>query len=84
MVEDTEVLMLSDYDRANIHRIMEGSGDWFSAQLLRFIRDSAPDRKNLERLRSAFPDHVEAVRWWWDHSSEEGPYPGYLNLKGKL
>jgi hypothetical protein len=79
----TEVLELSDFDRANVHRIMTGTGDWFSAKLLRFIRDSGADGKNLERLRQAFPDHCGAVEWWWNHRADEGPYPGYLNLSEK-
>lgn len=75
-----EVLELSDYDRAHVHDIMAGKGDWFSAKLLRFIRDSQPDRRNLERLRAAYPDHVAAAEWWWNNRADQGPYPGYRNL----
>lgn len=78
---DTEVPELDTYERANVHRILAGHGEWFSARLLRFIKESAPDRRNLERLRLAFPDHVEAVRWWADHRADEGPYPSHLENK---
>ena len=53
-----EPLELSDHDRENIGRILAGMGDWFSAKVLRLCRKA--DRGNLERLRLAFPLHVEA------------------------
>lgn len=64
---------LSDYDRENLHRIMAGRDNHFSAELLRLIPKADP--KNRARLRSAFPEHVAAFEWWWDHSADE-PFPG--------
>jgi hypothetical protein len=66
-------LPLSDFDRRHIHYIMEGHGDWFSAELLRFINNGHPDGQNLARLRHAFPDEVAAVEWWWGHVSSDDP-----------
>ena len=39
-------------------RLLAGYGDWFSAKLMRLIMKA--DRENKERLRIAFPDHVQA------------------------
>ena len=79
--QSQEIPVLSEFDRHYLHRIMAGEGDWFSAKLLRFIRDSRPDRRNLERLRSVYPDHVAAVEYWYDHRADGGPYPGYLEFR---
>ena len=49
---------LSDFDKQNLDRILGGYGDWFSAKLMRLIMKA--DKENRERLRLAFPDHVEA------------------------
>ena len=49
---------LSDFDRQNLASILAGSGDWFSAKLMRLIMKA--DRENKEQLRLAFPDHVQA------------------------
>jgi len=49
---------LSEFDRKNMERILAGEFDWFSAKLMRLIRKA--DRENKERLRIAFPDHVQA------------------------
>lgn len=55
--------MLSDYDRHHIDDILNGHGDWFSAQLLRLIAHA--DAANRELLRAGFPDHVEAYEKWY-------------------
>jgi len=49
---------LSNFDRENMDRLLAGYGDWFSAKLMRLIMKA--DRENKERLRIAFPDHVQA------------------------
>ena len=43
--------------------ILAGYGDWFSAQLLRLIAKA--DYNNRERLRTAFPEHVQAYEDWF-------------------
>lgn len=48
----------SDFDVANIQRILSGEGDWWSAELLRLIAKS--DRAHREALRLAAPLHVAA------------------------
>ena len=54
---------LSQHDHENIKDIIGGYGDWFSAELLRLIAKA--DLENRERLRLAFPDHVEAYEAWY-------------------
>jgi len=49
---------LSNFDRENMEELLAGHGDWFSAKLMRLIMKA--DRENKERLRLAFPDHVQA------------------------
>jgi len=49
---------LSEYDKANLDRILAGYGDWFSAQLMRLIMKA--DLTNRELLGQVFPDHVQA------------------------
>lgn len=61
--------MISEYDRANMADIIAGHGDWFSAQLLRLIAKA--DLENREKIRSAFPEHVEAYERWKDGSLYE-------------
>lgn len=53
---------LSDYDRENIDKIMEGHGNWFSAQLLRLCHKADP--WTLDQIRRGFPDHVELYETW--------------------
>lgn len=48
---------ISDYDREHINEIMEGHGDWFSAQLLRLLQKA--DHETHEQVRAGFPDHVQ-------------------------
>jgi hypothetical protein len=57
---------VTDFDRAHIGEILKdrhGSRyDWFTCYLLRLIVKA--DRENRERIRSAFPDEVEAFEHW--------------------
>lgn len=53
---------VSEWDRANIDLIMQGHGDWFTAQLLRLC--SKADRENLEKVRAGFPDVVALFEEW--------------------
>lgn len=54
--------MISDFDRAHIGDIVAGHGTWFTADLLRLCAHA--DAQNLEKLRTAFPDVVEAYLDW--------------------
>lgn len=47
---------MSPYDKENIVKIVDGHGDWFTAQLLRLIAKA--DRVNRERIRAGFPEEV--------------------------
>lgn len=55
-------MSISDYDRQHISDILKDykgeSFSWFSAHLIRLIAKA--DAGNRERLRSAFPEHVQA------------------------
>lgn len=53
---------VSDWDRASIDEILAGKGDWFTAKLLRLIRDA--DFENRKKLRQVFPEEVELVEAW--------------------
>jgi hypothetical protein len=57
-----EVPEPSDFDLDNLAEIMRGMGDWFDAMLFRLINKA--DNANLERLRMAYPLHVQAVERW--------------------
>ena len=50
---------MSEYDKKNIGLIIGGHGDWFTAKLIRLIRDA--DLSNRRKLFSVFPDEVRAV-----------------------
>ena len=64
--------MLSDYDRANVQKILNGHGNWFSAQLLRLIAKS--DTEHKEKIRLGFPEVVEAYEnWYWKIDIKEDP-----------
>ena len=54
--------MLSPFDRAHVGDLVAGHGSWFTAHLLRLCAKA--DAENLERLRLAFPDVVEAFLDW--------------------
>jgi hypothetical protein len=61
----TSVLMSyepSEFDKAHVGEILRGHGDWFGADLLRLIVHADP--VNRERLRRAFPEHVELYESW--------------------
>ena len=64
--------MLSKYDIDNVDSILNGRGDWFSAQLLRLI--SKADQLNKERIRKGFPDHVALYESWY-YKDAEHPKP---------
>lgn len=68
---------LSDFDRARMADILAGMGDWFSADLLRLCAHA--DRENLERLRIAFPDHVNAYLDWQLGKGDYAPGGKYGN-----
>lgn len=55
--------MVSAYDYENLDEIMNGHGDWFTAQLLRLCAKA--DAQNLERIRLGFPDVVAAYEDWY-------------------
>lgn len=50
---------MSEYDKQNIGRILDGEGTWFTANLLRLIAKA--DENNRERLRKSFPEEVAAI-----------------------
>jgi len=51
--------MLSDFDRSNIDTILAGDGDWFTAELLRYIGTLPYDDRTA--WSAGFPDEVAAV-----------------------
>ena len=51
---------MSAYDKANIDEILAGEGDWFTAELLRFLAAIPQDDRRI--FANQFPDEVEAVR----------------------
>lgn len=63
---------MSPFDKENIAKIMDGHGDWFTAQLLRLIAKA--DVANRERLCAGFPDEVEAFHQWSEGGTEGGAY----------
>lgn len=62
--EYTGAIVPSQHDIAHMGDIIAGSGDWFSADLLRLIRKA--DGQNRERLRQVFPEHVRAFEDWYN------------------
>lgn len=60
-------MRLSEYDRNHIPAILaDAKGERyhsFSNQLLRLIAKA--DQPNLERLRTVYPEHVEAYEDWY-------------------
>lgn len=52
----------SEFDKANVGKILAGMGDWFGADLLRLVAHADPT--NRERLRTSFPAHVELYEAW--------------------
>ena len=61
---------LSEFDWANVELILTRPKDttWWSADMIRLIAKSDPQRKEL--LRTIVPDHVAAYEAWY-HSPKE-------------
>lgn len=57
-------MTISEFDRVHLGDIMAGSGDWFTAQLLRLCAKADPS--NLDKIRKGFPEVVEAYLDWRD------------------
>ena len=56
-------MTLSEFDKNNIGSILDGSGDWFSAHVIRFL-DSVlfkADANNLRELWRMYPEHCAAI-----------------------
>lgn len=49
---------MTDYDKTNAGKIIQGEGSWFTARLLRLIAKA--DSDNREKLRMGFPEEVAA------------------------
>ena len=54
--------MMSEFDKANVGRILAGHGDWFTAKLLRLIAKA--DLHNRELLWKGFPEEVATYENW--------------------
>jgi len=63
-IRDEPVSQMSDYDRANVGRVMR-EGDWFTARLLRLFH--AADANNRARLARCFPEEAAAYNDWLLH-----------------
>jgi hypothetical protein len=68
---------ISNWDRDNIFKIMEGHGDWFGAQLLRLCQKA--DLGTLEQIRLGFPDHVALFEAW-----QKADYFEYLRARKRF
>ena len=55
--------MISDYDKAHIQDILNGYGDWYTAELLRLVAHA--DQHNKELLRQVYPEVLEAFNDWY-------------------
>jgi len=55
-------MKISEYDKNNIGKILEGQGTWFGACLIRLIAKA--DHENKELLRQIYPSYVEAYLDW--------------------
>ena len=53
---------MTPYDKAHVCEIVRGHGDWFTAHLLRLCAKA--DSGNLEKIRTGFPEVVEAYEEW--------------------
>ncbi len=62
--------MISEYDKAHVQEILNGHGDWFTAELLRLIGHA--DQSNRAKIGIAFPEEVE-VYWAWFDGEESDP-----------
>jgi hypothetical protein len=64
--------LISRYDVENIDKIMNGHGDWFTAELLRLCQKADPE--NLQRIRMGFPDVVSLFEsWYWRDAYNRPP-----------
>ena len=61
---------LSQFDKENVGAILQGHGDWFSAQLLRLI--ARADWDNRAKIALVYPDHFKAWETWFntDHDAQ--------------
>ena len=54
---------LSQFDRDNVKPILQGHGDWFTAQLMRLVVKA--DINNRRLLAKGFPEEVALVEKSW-------------------
>lgn len=61
---------LSQFDRENVGPILQGHGDWFTAQLMRLVLKA--DICNRKLLARGFPEEVALVEeaWGLTHNPE--------------
>jgi hypothetical protein len=64
------ISVISEFDKKNVQRIMDGMGNWFTAKLLRLLAES--DYSNREKFRLGFPEHVELFEKWERGELENG------------
>jgi hypothetical protein len=57
-----KTMPLSDFDREHLGSILDGNGDWFTAQLMRLIAKA--DKENLAKLALTFPEEVHTYLDW--------------------
>lgn len=62
---------LSQFDRENVVPILQGHGDWFTAQLMRLVLKA--DSGNRARLAKGFPEEVQLVERAWDLTARSDP-----------
>ena len=60
---------LSQFDRENVVPILQGHGDWFTAQLMRLVVKA--DGRNRTLLARGFPEEVQLVEQAWGLTSTE-------------
>lgn len=62
--------MVSDFDKANVDKIMKGMGNWFSAEIFRLMGKA--DLTNRMKLATAFPEiYEEWYKWNMGQKKEE-------------
>jgi hypothetical protein len=61
---------MSQFDKENVKGILEGEGDWFTANLFRLIAKA--DKGNRAKLFDAFPDEVKVVHKYLTGKNYEG------------
>lgn len=55
-------MSVSKHDEEMIDEIMQGYGDWFTAQLLRLLQKA--DSQNIAKMRQCYPDVVDLYEKW--------------------